>query len=97
MEPLGTSLNKLALIIVICLIVLDVEKYCAKKIGYRKAEAYAVRQFGDKRPPLTMEERREWYDYMGVKTNHNITLSQLRKYIAHAKTASLENKVLESR
>lgn len=50
-----------------------------------KAESYAIQKYGDKKVPLTQEERNEWYKEMRVtgeiRLGYNPSRTQLENFI----------------
>jgi len=48
---------------------------------YEKAEVRAAQTFGDKKQPLTLEEKTEWYKSMSVKTGETPDEDQLEGFL----------------
>ena len=48
----------------------------------KRAEAYAVKEYGDKKAPLTQEERTAWYNDLGIASNdRDLETSKLIEYL----------------
>lgn len=48
---------------------------------YKRAEQYAVTEFGDKHAPLTSEEKEAWYSSMGVSKYGIPSKGSLEEYL----------------
>lgn len=57
-----------------------IDKYFTYR-DYKRAEQIAVQKYGDKRAPLTDEEKQQWFSDMGVEKDRTPTPSQLKGFI----------------
>tara|TARA_Y100000310_G_C20477450_1_gene713080 strand:- start:348 stop:632 length:285 start_codon:yes stop_codon:yes gene_type:complete len=74
-------LRPIAIAGIVTALVLPSIEGCIKRNLYDQAKPYAIQTFGDKVAPLTPEEKKEWFEYMGVKEGKEVSRSQLKTFL----------------
>jgi len=79
---LPMKMGAISLGIVLCL---ETAGYVIREVVYTKAEAVAIQKYGDRKAPLSEEEKDEWFSDMGVEKGRKPTIPKLRRFVEENK------------